>query len=177
MSGFISKFFKASNKPKKEKQHQLNIIGQLQNAAEVQTELNLDIMRSRKDTIEEPHNMRPTNVTYSHTLGTSTEENFENPYSQHNSQIVEPSGKEKQHIQEMAYDGYIDFEAQLSMHEQSQYSILNQSRSVFQQDGKAAPGKRMTIQEKMNQKRRLKKKTTGNSSQLDESQGEECTIF
>ena len=65
ISGYISKFFKAPSKPKKEQQHQLNIIGQLQNAAEVQTELNLDIMRSRKDTIDEPPNMRPTNVTYS----------------------------------------------------------------------------------------------------------------
>lgn len=93
MSGFISKFFKAQTKPKKE-QHQLNIIGQLQNAAEVQTELNLDIMRSRKDTIDEPPNMRPANVTYSQPTGTSDDFNYENPYN-HNSHIVEPSGKEK----------------------------------------------------------------------------------
>ena len=77
----------------------------------------------------------------------------------------------------MAYDGYIDFEAQLSMHEQSQMSsFLNQSRSVFQQDGKSAPATRMTIQEKMNQKRRLKKKTTG-GSEIAEPSGEECAIF
>ena len=102
-------------------QEQINFIGQIQNATELQTELNFDEIRKRQNSgKQEQERIRSRSFVNGQKSKSPTHRSSliddKVDQSLFQSQIYVSSGMNGKELQQiMSYDGYIDFQAQLSL--------------------------------------------------------------
>ena len=162
---------------------QIDILGSLHNASAIQTDLNSGIINQRMKAQEEKAKVQqlPQGNPYLENSYRSYEEN-KNATSQAvaQSSYLEENSEANQSIyanplndpkvsQMSSYDGYIDFEAQLSLlKEQEQAGFRNENSDGGEL---GVTRKSVSIQEKMDMKRKLKKQAKG------DGEDGECQIF